>query len=295
MDWLGMGSSSRPPFTKKRSFHKDYLAPFIKKQQPSMTASTNSTTTTSSIHDVDDFFIDSFQHSIQQLELKEFILLGHSMGGYLSAAYAIKYPNAVSHLILASPVGLPSTDDKLNQMVHDDKTASHAPGLGLRLFRYAWSLNLTPQQIIRYIGRPYGKQTLLSVLQRRFLSMDAQVPVGIHALLAEYLYGITVAKPSGEYALNAILEPRFNAKSKQVGVFARYPLEHRLDAFKKPKLVLFGDRDWLYNKRVDNICETMEETTLKRVSQAGHHLYFDHASEFHEYIVDFVRNSNKKV
>ena len=39
------------------------------------------------------------------MKLEKMILLGHSFGGYLSAAYALKYGKCVSALILADPWG----------------------------------------------------------------------------------------------------------------------------------------------------------------------------------------------
>eukprot|EP00967_Tisochrysis_lutea_P084670 scaffold118492_cov19-Tisochrysis_lutea.AAC.1 len=34
------------------------------------------------------------------------VLVGHSLGGYLSACYALKYPEHVEHLILVCPAGV---------------------------------------------------------------------------------------------------------------------------------------------------------------------------------------------
>lgn len=43
----------------------------------------------------------------KEMNLKQIILLGHSMGGFLAASYATNYPKHVKHLILADPWGFP--------------------------------------------------------------------------------------------------------------------------------------------------------------------------------------------
>lgn len=43
----------------------------------------------------------------KEMKLNKFILLGHSMGGFLAASYSMAYPDRVKHLILADPWGFP--------------------------------------------------------------------------------------------------------------------------------------------------------------------------------------------
>lgn len=43
---------------------------------------------------------------VQALELNSFYLLGHSFGGWVSAAYTLQYPESVKGLILAAPAGI---------------------------------------------------------------------------------------------------------------------------------------------------------------------------------------------
>jgi cardiolipin-specific phospholipase len=55
----------------------------------------------------EDFFVDSLEAWREKGGYEKMTLIGHSLGGYLSAAYTLKYPSRVDRLILISPVGIP--------------------------------------------------------------------------------------------------------------------------------------------------------------------------------------------
>ena len=51
-------------------------------------------------------FVESIESWRREMGLNEhFALLGHSMGGYIAAAYALRYAQNIKHLILADPWG----------------------------------------------------------------------------------------------------------------------------------------------------------------------------------------------
>ncbi|TVY81735.1 putative cardiolipin-specific deacylase [Lachnellula suecica] len=83
LDMLGMGRSSRPPF---RVLAKDQAG---------------------KITEAENWFIDALEEWRVLKKIDKFTLLGHSMGGYMAVAYALKYPGHLNKLILASPVGIP--------------------------------------------------------------------------------------------------------------------------------------------------------------------------------------------
>lgn len=83
LDLLGMGRSSRPPF---RLQARDRLG---------------------GITEAENWFIDALEEWRLQKKIQKFTLMGHSLGGYMAVAYALKYPGHLNKLVLASPVGIP--------------------------------------------------------------------------------------------------------------------------------------------------------------------------------------------
>ena len=73
-------------------------------------------------------------------------LAGHSLGGYLAAQYALKYPKNIDSLILISPVGFPQQPSK------DTRAKSDQISWGTYTAHTAWLANITPQTIVRMAG-----------------------------------------------------------------------------------------------------------------------------------------------
>ncbi|OJI87154.1 hypothetical protein ASPTUDRAFT_115015 [Aspergillus tubingensis CBS 134.48] len=83
LDLLGMGRSTRPPFRIKAKEREQ------------------------AIEEAEAWFVDALEEWRVKRNIDRFTLLGHSLGGYMAVAYALKYPGRLNKLILASPVGIP--------------------------------------------------------------------------------------------------------------------------------------------------------------------------------------------
>jgi len=90
LDMLGMGRSSRPTF---KIHAKDRQG---------------------QIREAENWFIDALEEWRIKKGIDRFTLLGHSLGGYMAVAYALKYPGHLNKLILASPVGIPEDPYAVN-------------------------------------------------------------------------------------------------------------------------------------------------------------------------------------
>ena len=76
VDWLGCGASERPAWTAK------------------------------TVEEGERFFTESLEAwRLEQGIAGPIIVVGHSLGGYLAAAYSLHHPEAVEHLVLVSPAG----------------------------------------------------------------------------------------------------------------------------------------------------------------------------------------------
>lgn len=253
-DWLGMGLSSRPEFPK--------FDPLSASNNPSP-----------SIKQAIDFFLDSFEDwRKQQAGLNKFYLVGHSMGGYLAALYALKYPERVEKLFMVSPVGLPEPSDPLLSLEYAI-TGHKIPSL----IKYMWNANYTPQWLCRILG-PFGPKFVQKYVEARFKSLES-----IHKFpFTQYLYHILTDKASGEYSLNALLAP---------GAWAREPLHNQLAQIKMNTIFIYGSRDWMDYRHAEQAAEKMTvPTKIIQINDADHQLYLDNPKEFNQVIIDEINN-----
>ncbi|KAF0491964.1 alpha/beta-hydrolase [Gigaspora margarita] len=250
IDWLGMGRSSRPKFTIK------------------------SHTFDESVEETEKFFVDSLEKWRQLHNIEKMTLLGHSLGGYLSAVYALKYPDRVERLILVSPGGIPEITDGPEAIKNR---------IGPTMFNVIsnlWNADITPQLIMRWAG-PFGPSLVNRYTTRRFAYLDEQDQFDLH----DYLYNISSTPGSGEFALSRIFAP---------GAFARKPLINRLPNLKMPTTFLYGQQDWMdYRAAVEASKKMKVPTKVIRIQDAGHHLYLDNPIDFNKAIVtEMLETSN---
>ncbi|KAL7547276.1 hypothetical protein ACHAWF_010595 [Thalassiosira exigua] len=305
MDWLGMGGSARPPCWENPTIRSLFAKSQSSPSRFSLCESKFSTSQAVA------FFLDPFDRVLRDASLfppgEPLWLVGHSLGGYLAAKYTMRiheqstagsdtFPN-LTKLILASPVGfkpLPSPGERI--------TSSDLPP-ALRLVDALWSANFTPQALVRLMGSSRGKNAVKRALHGRIPHLSTSSSgTGEKELdlLADYLYHITVAPASGEYAMNSLLEP--GASEDGVGVYAREPLgggymaklisQHPSSPLQRIK-VLFGDRDWMQfheaaaRKEMDIIdSKSNIRSDVHTIPRAGHHVYIDNAPFFCRHILD---------
>ncbi|KAF6833025.1 alpha/beta hydrolase fold containing protein [Colletotrichum plurivorum] len=256
LDMLGMGNSTRPPFR--------------------VTAKTQEEKTA----EAEAWFIDALEEWRKKRNIDKFTLVGHSLGGYLSVAYALKYPGHLKKLILASPVGIPEdpyavsaampepeestfqnefTQDQ-NTVTADDRnsaTSRAKPGSSTNSNNaprrpmpgwlvWLWDANVSPFSIVRFTG-PLGPRFVSGWTSRRFNHLPDDESKSLH----DYAFSIFRQRGSGEYALPYILAP---------GAFARSPMVHRIDGVGRqiiekdgqklketgiPVVMMYGENDWM--------------------------------------------------
>ena len=246
-----------------------------------------------------DFFLDPFDewlHNVAQ-DGQPLWLFGHSLGGYLAGKYIMRIHERSSQMpniekcVLASPVGFQPLPEKGERLPTSDLPPA------IRLVDALWSSNFTPQALVRMMGSTRGKASVKKALRGRIPHLSGQST----DLLAEYLYHITVAPASGEYAMNSLLEPYASAQG--TGVFARDHLGggetanairqnlHRSPL--KSMMTIFGDQDWMRSGHEKSARAEMESISglgirskLDIVSNAGHHLYLDNEPELTRLILE---------
>ncbi|MBN3325890.1 ABHD5 acyltransferase, partial [Atractosteus spatula] len=162
-DLLGFGRSSRPQFS-------------------------------SDAEEAENQFVDSIEEWRAKVGVETVILLGHNLGGYLAAAYTLRYPSRVKHLILVEPWGFP---ERPNNPEQDRPIPVWIKALGAMLSPF------NPLAGLRLAG-PLGPmlvQRLRPDFKRKYSSLFDDNTV------TEYIYHCNVQTPSGETAFKNMTVP----------------------------------------------------------------------------------------
>ncbi|KAJ7904269.1 Alpha/Beta hydrolase protein [Mycena olivaceomarginata] len=281
VDWLGMGRSARVPFVVKSN----------RKDIPGR------------VQEAESFFIDSLETWRKKMKLEQVTLIGHSLGGYLSTAYALKYPERVNKLILLSPAGIPRDPDsettapereieppphsssstvelashhKVEEIRAEQEAARPSHSRTRRLLMHLWEEGWSPFQVVRstFLWAPLliGKYS-----SRRFSGLSDEETRQMH----DYIMHITLAKGSGEYCISHILAP---------GAHARMPIVDRIAALKIPVTFVYGDHDWMDPQGGEQSVENLRKAGNGQarsyiVNDAGHHVYLDNPKAVNDLIL----------
>ncbi|GAB4823981.1 hypothetical protein N2152v2_011027 [Parachlorella kessleri] len=245
VDLLGTGLSGRPPFKARNT------------------------------KETEDFFISSLDKWRQEEGIDKMVLMGHSLGGYLSAVYALRHPERVQHLILVCPAGVGRKPEGWQPPA---ALRSGLRGAVFKVARGVWSWGVTPGSVIRSVG-PWGPGLVSKYARNRFKQgmhlTDEEV-----SRFEQYFYHILAARGSGEYALSHLLEPF---------AFPRHALEDRLHELKVPITFIYGDHDWMDPKAAKRVVDTLAKSRSPSVPSdhdiittpnAGHYPFIDQPGIF---------------
>ncbi|KAJ3672500.1 hypothetical protein LUZ60_007221 [Juncus effusus] len=243
IDQLGWGGSSRPDFTCK------------------------------STEETEAWFIDSFEEWRKAKNLTNFILLGHSLGGYIASKYALKHPEHVRHLILVGPAGFTKESEHSSEQYLKFKSSWKGA-----LANHFWESNFTPQKLVRGLG-PWGRNLVNKYTGARFgsYSQGNKLTEDETKLLSDYVYHTLAAKASGELCLKYVFA---------FGAFARKPLLESASEWKVPTTFIYGFEDWMnYQGAVLAREEMKVPCQIIRVPQGGHFVFIDNPKGFHDAVI----------
>ena len=98
-----------------------------------------------------DFFVEFIDKFRQALKLEKFFICGHSLGGYLAANYALKYPQHVEDkIVLLSPTGIgdPKKGGSCTENLKLDQRFMFVYSLGLIFYLKPTSQNLSKKYLL---------------------------------------------------------------------------------------------------------------------------------------------------
>ena len=239
VDHLGMGRSSRPTFKAKSTYEAEM------------------------------FFVDAMEGLRKKLKLKKFILAGHSLGGYISGCYSLRYPKRVMALLMLSPGGVAEKPTESNRPSVWDS------GWVNKFLLFFWLQHISLIELMRKFGPLSGK------IMKNYMRGRYNLPKNEVDVIEEYLEQINLMPGSGEHAVNYFLD---------FELWPYSPLCRRLPDLTIPIVFFYGDRDWMV---ADGGYKTKEKSDgivfVNIISNSDHHMYWDNPQELQEKMIESLQ------
>ena len=205
------------------------------------------------------FYADQIQKLIEALKLKNVVYVGHSMGGQIGIKLAIKYPELLSKLILASPAGF--------------EEFQQGEGDWLRSVMTMKGVKSTTEEGIR------------RNLSMNFYSWDDK-----WEWMVEERVRMRKAADFDEFAYTVV---------RCVNGMLDEPTFDKLNLIKTPTLVIYGKYDGLIpnpylnpghtSDVFENGAKDISNVKLIELDNAGHMIQIEKPDEFNKAVLDFLK------
>jgi pimeloyl-ACP methyl ester carboxylesterase len=218
---------------------------------------------------IEEQYVESIEKWRQKLNIDRMIILGHSFGGFLSTAYAMKHPDRIEHLILGDPWGFTGAPD-LKQYSLYKRSLIWASGV------------ISPLWIVRAAG-PLMGPVILRKGRPDIVEKYENVVEKHDKTIAKYVYHCNTKKTTGELAFRYLLE---------VGAYPKRPMgERMLKSLKEeiPLTIIFASESWIDNSYGPIITDGRAKqsyTHIENIESAGHQLFSDNAEEFNRIVLE---------
>ncbi|XP_030597345.1 1-acylglycerol-3-phosphate O-acyltransferase ABHD5 isoform X2 [Archocentrus centrarchus] len=242
LDLLGFGRSSRPQFSTDP-------------------------------REAEDQFVVALEEWREKVGLEEMVLLGHNLGGYLSAAYALKYPHRVKHLLLVEPWGFPARPENTNH--------SSIP-MWIRAMGAVVS-PFNPLAGLRLAG-PLGPmlvQTIRSDFKQKYSSVFSDYTV------CDYIYHLNAQTPSGETAFKNMTIPYG---------WAKRPMLDRIGQVRAdiPISFIYGSRSSIDCDSGYAFKKIRPDVEIRVIRGAGHYVFADQPEDFNQTVLQILTRMEEK-
>ncbi|KAL3320544.1 Alpha/beta hydrolase domain-containing protein 4 [Cichlidogyrus casuarinus] len=245
-------------------------------------------------------YVESFEFWRKALGLEKFILIGHSFGGYLAAAYTLKFPSRIEHLFLVDPWGFTEPKNVKIESFFVKHVVRKLPfpsplgimrasgWLGPHLLRRVRQdfIGVFHQEPILYIDReveipPDSEQEqptpVMEIKQTNPVSVDSE-----HFdtnVVYDYIYHCNAREPTGEKAFGNLSTEK---------VWAAMPMLTRLPSIPKeiPITFVYGGRSWL-DMSTGIKAKGLRQGSyvdVKVIASGGHSAYAQCSDEFNNFV-----------